>query len=152
MATKIGCKRTTPKKGIKRKVKIGDQVLDGLMRKFTRLISGGYCKRCKSFVGIDMIEVAHLYRRKRKTVRWDIRNVWPLCRNDTKTGKVGCHTIIDNDPIELTSFMYDVLSKEDITDLQRLANLTLKEYPIDRLEIKRILEEKISLLEAHEDE
>ncbi len=59
LATKMGCRRTTPKKDNKRKTKVGDQVLDGLVRKYTRLISGGYCKRCRSFVGIDMVEVAH---------------------------------------------------------------------------------------------
>ncbi len=141
----MGMKRTTQKKGIKRK--IGDQVLDGLVRKYIRLMFGGYCKRCGKLVGIDMIEVAHLYRRRRKTVRWDIRNVWPLCKNNPKTGKVGCHSIIDNDPLELTSFMYDVLSKEDIVDLQRLANLTLKQYPIDREEIGETLKAKIRKLE-----
>ena len=51
------------------KKKISDEVLDGLVRTCLRPMSGGYCKRCKRYVGVENIEVAHLYRRHRKTVR-----------------------------------------------------------------------------------
>jgi len=127
-------------KGMKIK-KIKDEVLDGLVRTYIRLISGGYCKRCKRYVG-GCIEAAHLYKRRRKTVRWDLRNVWPLCPE--------CHREIDNDQIKLVSFMYDVLPKDEIGDLQRLANMTLKEYPIDREALKLDLKEKIKRLEGRE--
>ena len=73
-------------------------------------------------------------------MRWDLRNVWPLCEK--------CHREIDNDHIKLVSFEYDVLSKEDIADLQRLANMTLKEYPVDREAIKADLKERIKRLEG----
>ena len=125
--------KTVPKP-IKKK-KISDQVLDGLIRQYIRLISGGYCKRCRKWCPV---ETAHLYRRWRKTTRWDLRNVVPLCKD--------CHWEIDSDPIKLTSFMYDILSKEDIKDLQRLATMTLKEYPIDREAKKQELKEKIKQL------
>ena len=125
--------------------KISDKVLDDLQRKVIYLMSGGHCKRCKKHVGVEYIEVSHMYRRNRKTVRWDMRNVYPLCKNDVRVNKVGCHQMIDNDHILKTSFMYDVMSKEDIEDLQRLANLTIKDYPIDREAIKETL---IKYLEA----
>jgi len=125
--------------------KISDKVLDDLQRKVIYLMSGGYCKRCKKHVGVEYIEVAHMFRRRRKTVRWDMRNVYPLCKNDIRTGKKGCHQIVDNDHIIRTSFMYDVMSEEDIADLQRLASLTIKDYPIDRVAIKENL---IKYLEA----
>jgi len=128
--------------------KISDEVLDSLVRTCLRLMSGGYCKRCKRYVGVNNIEVAHLYRRHRKTVRWDLRNVWPLCKNDPATGRVGCHQEIDNDQIKLVSFMYDVLSLQDIEALQMLANRTIKEYPIDREEIKLDLKDRIKTLEG----
>ncbi len=150
--SKMGQKRTAPKTPLKKKPKskpnrISDDVLDGLVRQVLRFSSGGFCKRCKIFVGGDMLETAHLYRRRRKTVRWDLRNVYPLCKNDVRTGKVGCHSIIDNDPIELASFMYDVLSKEDIVELQKLANMTIKQHPIDREQIRDSLKEKIKRME-----
>ena len=113
--------------------KISDWVLDDLVRKYIRLISGGYCKRCKKYIGTQ-IEVAHMYRRRRKTVRWDLRNVCGLCPD--------CHREIDNDAIKLTSFMYEVMTVEEVRELQRIANKTLKDYPIDREKIKRELKEK----------
>lgn len=128
--------------------KVSDKVLDDLVRKCKRLLSGGYCKRCGKYVGIENIEVAHIYRRRRKTVRWDLRNVYPLCKNNPSTGKKGCHEEIDNDQIKLVSFMYDVMTRKEVEDLQRLANMTLKQYPIDREQIKADLKEKINLLEG----
>ncbi|KKL80596.1 hypothetical protein LCGC14_2003220 [marine sediment metagenome] len=118
--------------------KISDAVLDGLVRTLVRELSGGYCKRCKRHAR-GQGEVSHLYRRRRKTVRWDLRNVHYLC--------LECHQEIDNDQIRLVSFMYDVLPRDDIEDLQRLANMTLKEYPIDRRALKKELQEKIRTLE-----
>jgi len=120
-----------------------DQALDTLVRRLIHLISGGYCKRCKQYVGIDNIETAHIYGRRRKTVRWDLRNVYPLCKNDAKTGRIGCHQQIDNDTIKKTSFLYDVLPAEEVAELSRIANMTIKEYPIDREEIKKQLQEKL---------
>lgn len=115
-----------------------DQVLDGLVRKYIRLISGGYCKRCGKYID-GAIQVAHMYRRRRKTVRWDLRNVYPLCPD--------CHREVDEDQIKLVSFMYEVMSKKEIADLERLANLTIKQHPIDRGEIRADLKQKIAELE-----
>ena len=117
--------------------KISDQVLDGLVRQYIRLISGGYCKRCKKYVD-GAIQVSHLYGRRRKTVRWDLRNVQPLCPD--------CHYKIDNDHLLKTSFQFDVLTQQEIEELEKLANLTIKESPIDREEIKESLKEKIKNL------
>ena len=116
--------------------KISDKVLDDLVRKYIRLLARGYCKRCKQF---GYIEVAHMYKRGRKTVRWDLRNVYPLC--------VDCHQLVDNDMIEKTSFMYELLSPKEISELQLIANMTLKTYPVDREQIKKDLKEKIKELE-----
>ena len=127
--------------------KVSDEVLDTLVRQYIRLISDGYCKRCHKYVGVEWIEAAHMYKRRRKTTRWDLRNVYPLCKNNPNTGHVGCHQIVDNDQLELASFMYDVMSKEEIKELQRIATLTLKDYPIDREKIKTELKAKIKGLE-----
>lgn len=71
-------------------------------------------------------------------MRWDLRNVWGLC--------LECHVEIDNDHIAKTSFQYDALSQEDIADLQKLANMTIKEYPIDRKQLKADLKKRIEEL------
>ena len=134
----------------KKKRNISDEVLDGLVRKYIRLISGGYCKRCGRYVGIENIEVAHMYRRRRKTVRWDLRNVYPLCRDNPATGKQGCHSIVDNsETFHKASFLRDVMTEAEIAELDRIANMTLKEYPIDREQIKTELKEKIKMLEGN---
>ena len=130
------------------KSRISDKVLDDLQRRYIYLMSGGYCKRCGRYVGEEFIEAAHMFKRRRKTVRWDYRNVYPLCKNDVRTGKVGCHQIVDNDPFQLTSFIYDIMSREEVEELQELANLTLKDYPIDREKIKAELRERIKKLEG----
>ena len=140
--TKMGQKRTEPRKPMRRtpkpkKGKVSDATLDDLQRKFVRLISGGYCKRCKRW---GYIEVAHMYRRRRKTVRWDLRNVYPLC--------LDCHHEVDEDPIKLTSFMYEVMSLEEVADLSELANKTVKEHPINREEIKEYYKEQMRRLEG----
>ena len=124
-------KRINPKK-------VSDAVLDTLVRRYVRLISAGYCKRCKRYCG-DLIEVSHLYKRRRKTVRWDLCNVNGLCPT--------CHQEIDNDQLKLVSFMYDIMSQKEIGTLQDLANQTIKTHPIDRESIRDTLKEKIGRLE-----
>ncbi|MDD4873370.1 MAG: hypothetical protein PHE15_00105 [Dehalococcoidales bacterium] len=135
----------------KRNEGVRDGTLDDLVRKYIRLISDGYCRRCGEHVGVEWIEVAHMYRRSRKTVRWDLRNVYPLCKDNPSTGRKGCHGIVDNDQLELTSFMYEVMTPKEISELQEVATMTLKEYPIDREKIKAELKEKTKELECVED-
>ena len=115
--------------------KISDQILDNLVRQYIRLISGGYCKRCKRS---SYIEVAHMFGRRRKTVRWDLKNVYPLCSE--------CHRDVDNDAIKKASFLYDVMTSQEIGNLQRIANMTIKDYPIDREKIRADLRNKIKEL------
>lgn len=134
-------KKKTSNKGVR------DSTLDDLVRKYIRLISGGYCKRCGEYVGVEWIEAAHMYRRSRKTVRWDLSNVYPLCKDNPSTGRKGCHGIVDNDPLELTNFMYQVMTPKEISELQTIATMTLKEYPIDREAVKKELKQKIKELE-----
>jgi len=129
-----------------KKKRISDQTLDTLVRKLVKLRADGHCKRCGKYVGTENLAAAHLYARRRKTVRWDLRNVWAICDNPPIGLK--CHKIIDEDPLEKTSLMYDILSKEEIADLQRLAGITLKDYPIDREQLRDELKEIVQKLEG----
>ena len=127
--------------------RITDRTLDKLLREYLLIKYNLQCERCHNIFSPDMLEVAHLYRRIRKVVRWDLRNTRLLCKSNPITGRLGCHPIVDNDQIKLVSFMYDVLSKEEVEDLQRLANMTIKQYPIDREVIRSELKDKIRRLE-----
>ena len=127
--------------------KITDRTLDKLVRSYLLGLKDYCCERCHQSFPPDELEVSHLYRRARKVLRWDLRNVHLLCKSNPATGRMGCHEEIDSDHIKLVSFEYEVLSKEDIIDLQRLSTMTLKEHPIDRELIKQDLKEKIGILE-----
>jgi len=43
--------------------------------------------------------------------------------------------------------MYEVLSREDIGELSRIANMTTKDYPIDKEALAKDFREKIKLLD-----
>jgi predicted restriction endonuclease len=118
---------------------VRDVTLDALVREYVKAMSAGYCKRCKKHVGIVNLEAAHIIPRKHKTVRWDLRNVFPLC--------LDCHDTIDRDCFAKTEFSYTVLTREEIAEVQRLGNMTLKTYPIDREQVKAELKVKIRKLE-----
>ena len=113
--------------------------LDKLFSRYVRLMSGGYCKRCGKLFGYNRLNNAHFFGRIRHTVRWDIRNTAPLCAE--------CHYWIDVNPLAKTSFFVSILSKEDVADLQRLSNMTTKDYPIDKEALKEDFTEKIRRLE-----
>jgi len=114
-------------------------VLDKLFSKYVRLLSGGYCKRCGKYVGHNNLAAAHFFGRIRHTVRWDKRNIVALCNP--------CHYWLDVNPIAKSNFMYEVLSREDIGELSRIANMTTKDYPIDKEALAKDFREKIKLLD-----
>jgi len=133
------------KKGSMKKT-VRDSTLDLYVRQYVKLRSGGYCKRCGKYVGVENLSAAHLFARRKKTVRWDLRNVWAICDNPPIGMK--CHMTIDNNPLAKASLMHEILTPDEITELEKLAMLTLKEHPVDKLELKLDLKEKIKQLEA----
>lgn len=139
-------KKTPIRKKRSKNEGVSDGYLDTLVREYIQLTSGGYCKRCKRYVGVSNIATAHIYRRRRKTVRWDLRNVIPLCDNPPLG--MNCHQDVDNDSLKMVSFLYEIKTPEEIKELQELAGKTIKDYPIDREEIKRDLKEKIKRLKG----
>ena len=130
----------------KKAKRVSDQVLDTLVRKIVKLRADGHCKRCGKYVGTENLAAAHLYGRKRKVVRWDLRNVWAICDNPPIGMK--CHMTIDNDPIAKASFMFEILTPEEIEDLEWMASRTLKDYPIDREQLREELKKTIAKLEG----
>ena len=120
-------------------MKIKVTKLDSTFSLFVRLLSGGYCRRCKKQVGYKNLQNAHFHGRIRHTVRWDKRNTAPLC--------AGCHYDIDNHPVKKVSFFADILSDEDFYELNRIAELTTKDYPIDQVALYKEYTEGIKRLE-----
>lgn len=114
--------------------------LDALFSRYVRLKSGGYCKRCGKYVGYSKLNNAHLFGRLRHTVRWDERNTVPLCGS--------CHYMIDNNCLAKTELLLTLMSKGEAEELERLANMTIKDHPIDKDKLKEELKRKITLLEA----
>uniref|UniRef100_A0A6M3K5E1 Uncharacterized protein n=1 Tax=viral metagenome TaxID=1070528 RepID=A0A6M3K5E1_9ZZZZ len=112
--------------------------LDALFSRYVRLLADGRCGKCGKHVGYENLATAHFYGRIRHTVRWDIRNVVALCNP--------CHYWLDVNPLAKSSFMYEVLSKEEIRELNRIANLTTKDYPIDKEALVKKFREGIKRL------
>lgn len=113
--------------------------LDKLVADDVKLRSGGFCKRCGKQVGISQLQAAHIIPRVHLLTRWNLKNVYALCKV--------CHKTIDDNPLEKAEFSFTVLSKQDIKELSRLGNLFAKDHPIDREEIKRNLKSEILKLE-----
>ena len=113
--------------------------LDSLFFRYVRLMADGYCKCCKERVGFKNLQSAHVFGRIRHTVRWNTKNVYALCSR--------CHYYLDLNPIKKANFLYEVLSSKEIEELERLANMTTKEYPIDKEALMAELKEKIKSLE-----
>jgi len=113
--------------------------LDIIFSKYIRLKAGGYCKRCGGYFGVKGLQAAHMFGRIRHTTRWDERNVYALCP--------GCHYELDTNPLKKASFLAEQLSIKEIEELERIANKTIKSYPIDKESLISELKEKIRMLE-----
>lgn len=113
--------------------------LDKLFSRYVRLKAGGYCKKCGHFLGYTGLVCAHFFGRLRHTVRWDERNATALCG--------GCHYEIDYNCLAKRELMLTLMSPEEVASLERIANMTIKEYPIDKEAIEVYLKEGIRRLE-----
>lgn len=114
--------------------------LDRLFSRFIKLLSGGYCTRCKKFFGINSrgLQCAHFHSRRKQSVRFDRDNATALC--------TGCHFFLDGRPLEKTEFFLELLGQDKFNALWERAK-TL--YPKPDLEqIKQDLKEKIKMLEG----
>ena len=111
--------------------------LDKLFSRYIRLLSGGYCKRCKKYFGYSKLHNAHFHSRRKYSVRWDIENTAPLC--------YGCHVYIDGNPFRKIEFFLELLGQEKFNLLNERAE-RLKPR-IDKEALKLDFEQKIKILE-----
>jgi hypothetical protein len=113
--------------------------LDKLFSEYVRLLSGGYCKICGKKFKMSQLNCCHFFSRKNKTVRWNI--LIAVC------GCVGCHFTIDQDPIKKYEFFRGLMSKKEFEELNRIAHLTIKDYPIDMEKLEQEFKEGIKKLQ-----
>jgi len=119
-------------------MKIRTDVLDKLFSRCVRLLSGGYCKRCKKYVGYKKLHNAHFHSRRKHSVRWDFANTAPLC--------YGCHSHIDGNPYEKIEFFLRLLGQEGLKELDERAR-ELKPL-MDKEALKLDLKNRIKKLEG----
>ena len=110
--------------------------LDKLFSKYVRLLSGGFCKRCKKYFGEKKLHNAHFHSRRKHSVRWDIDNTAPLC--------YGCHSYVDGNPLAKVSFFLELLGKERFDKLNERAESLKK---VDKEAIEAFLHEKMKEVE-----
>ena len=115
------------------------ETLDNLFSQYVRLLSGGYCKKCGHFFGYHGLQNAHFFNRWRHTVRWDKRNSTPLCKD--------CHQEIDLNSVAKSELALSLMSREEYDKLARLANMTIKEHPIDKTKLAKEFRDGIKQLE-----
>ena len=121
-----------PKKRTKKTV---TRSLDSLCSKIVRNLNKNQCAKCNK----PASEVHHLFGRAKRSVRWDLDNLLPLCS--------GCH-IFSQDSFEKSPYHPDNekvinewLTPEDFEDLKRRA-MSLKKWTLsEMLELEKELKE-----------
>lgn len=118
-------------------MKIAISKLDRIFSRYVRLLSGGYCKRCKKYFGFNKLHNAHFHSRRKHSVRWDIENTAPLC--------YGCHSHIDGNPFKKIEFFLEILGQERFNRLNERAE-TLKK--VDKESLLKEYTERLNQLEG----
>lgn len=111
---------------------------DILFSRYIKLLSDGYCARCKKHFGIKSrgLHCAHCFTRGKRTVRFDRDNACALCYHD--------HMFLDHHPLEKTEFFINLLGLKEFQKLDYRAHHPIK---IDIEKIEADLKTKIKLLE-----
>ena len=119
--------------------------LDTAFSLYVRLLASGYCKRCwllgkpKAYKGYKNLDCAHFHSRSKRSVRWDIENVAPLC--------CGCHSFLDGNPLEKIEFFLEILGQEKFNALNDRANKIKKYTQSDIKELELYFKEQTKQLE-----
>ena len=97
----------------------------------------GNCEHCGQW---KVLECSHLHSRVRKTTRFDEENVAALCG--------GCHKYLGEHPPAHTSFFKQRLGSDRLEKLEIRSNMTIKDLPYDKKELRKDLKAKIRRLEG----
>ena len=121
---------------------------DVALSKYVRLLSGGYCKRCwllgksGAYKGWKKLECAHYQGRRKRSTRWDLDNVLPLC--------FGCHSYIDGNRFAKSELFLEILGREKFEALEKRAQETRQVSQEKEKEIARYYREQNKILEVQE--
>lgn len=117
-------------------MKIRINPLDKLFSQYIRGKADGICEWCGEHKNL---QTSHFKGRTRQTVRWDEENVSAICFT--------CHRYMHDHPDIHTDWFEKRLGREKYDKMIMRANMTTKEYPIDKEQIKKNLLEKIKMLQ-----
>ncbi len=119
--TKIGQKRTAPKKNMKRRGGVKSpkiKQLDTLWSKIIKLRAGNICEMCGQPAKARGIQAAHYIGRVFHSTRWELSNGVCLC--------TGCHMDIDNDSKLKEDFFRKKIGSERQDELRIIAYKRIK--------------------------
>lgn len=113
--------------------------LDDLYRELIRrraMNRAGGCERCgNSKVSYKELDTAHCHGRAKHTVRWDERNGAGICG--------GCHLLIDSQISEKEALFRRLLGDAEYERLYVLAEMNMRQSPVDYKLVEIYLKEKI---------
>lgn len=119
--------------------------VDAVMSRFIKLLSGGYCKRCHKFLGVNSkgLHNAHCFSRGKLSTRFEKDNCQALC--------YGCHRYLDQHPLIKQEFFREILGTEAFDNLAKLAETPATgKNKIDKELIYADLKNKVKFLEGKE--
>lgn len=109
-----------------------------------RLSRGYVCEHChvqgEKGLGYPMMDMAHIYSRKHKAIRWDTLNGLCLCR--------ACHMAFEADGVDFTRFLDSYVGKGYMDLLREKRNQIQKDTKAYRKEVAAHYREQIRLMEA----
>ena len=118
---------------------------DILFTRYIKLLSGGYCKRCKKYLGIKSrgLHCAHWQSRGKWTTRFERDNCQALC--------YGCHRYLDKRTLEKDEFFFEILGTKRAQEIAVMSEKTPKDFGLTkeslRAKVKADLKDKIKRLE-----
>jgi len=142
MRTSLQRRRSPLRKGsiFERRSRIKRTVEDDLFSKYIRL-RDPVCRYHFRCLGARSVEASHIFGRGKGSVRFDEDNVYGACW--------ACHRWADEHKSELEAFAKKTLGEERFNRLLVRSHLTAKQAGIEPVAIRRILREKIKVLQGH---
>jgi len=116
-----------------------------MFSRFIKLLSGGYCKRCGNYLGVNSrgLHCAHWQGRGKWTTRFERDNCQALC--------MGCHRYLDHNKEEKDELFFKILGTKRGWEIIRLSNKSLKDLGLSKITLKEQaevdLKERIKMLE-----
>jgi len=103
---------------------------DSMFSRYVKLLSGGYCKRCGKYLGINSqgLHCAHWRSRGKWTTRYERDNCQALC--------FGCHQYLDHHPPEKDDFFFKILGTKRANEIMKLSDKSLKDIGLNKKELR----------------